>query len=502
MAALGSSFEAWVLQKVRRNGVLVQIALLAALSATLVPPEDAGYTVISLSGQQPIMSANTALIAAATVLNTLVILLFPLSLGVLGPRDARGNADMLIATSPASALSICGGRVLANLLVVLAIAAIAIFFLSTTVAARYGEAPSAMSFAVAGAMVLPPILLSILMGAAIDIFLPQSPAIRSVALFAGFIAIVMCSILGIADFMGVDFLRSLIGTDLENSISIGFIATDPRETFVWQQLSLAGSPIPGERVILSLAITIALVSTTVAGSAFFEAFRRRKMASAFSGGRSNGASLQSRPLEPRELIVTARPAGVSANLPASVLLVAIRTFSASRRAMALLVLAFILALAALPPVFAMSSALFSIALTYSASTHSTVRIATILEMCEPAFARPQALIFSQLCVALPVLASLSPLFLQVELLRVLAIVIAVLLTTSWFSVTHRQHDQQVLGMAVFAGVFYVLAFNDITPSLDILGLGGTSFIAIAIALACTLGLIAWSMRRVSAGTTL
>src|SRR3954466_726573 len=102
------------------------LAFVLATCALLVPAAGASYAVITIDNMKPIMSADTALVAAGIVFSVLLVPVYALALDIGHARDRRLLLDRLHLTVPADNALQSTARLIASALYVLPTAALAL----------------------------------------------------------------------------------------------------------------------------------------------------------------------------------------------------------------------------------------------------------------------------------------------------------------------------------------------------------------------------------------
>lgn len=142
---MAGAFRATVIAELRlrfrTSGLVVRLAVLVILCALLVPPDNASYTVLSIDGMRPAMSADTALLAASLVLSTLIIPVYGLWLDLGRNRDAARDVRELILTVPQRMMYILNARLCAGGITAFISIIGALLILAVTVLTRYGSWP-------------------------------------------------------------------------------------------------------------------------------------------------------------------------------------------------------------------------------------------------------------------------------------------------------------------------------------------------------------------------
>ena len=166
----------WVelLLRLRDTNVPILAACVAAVCILLTPSAEANYAVITFGGMKPVMSAQSALVAAGLVLSLLTLPVYALGLGLGCARDRRLRTGEMLATSPVDAMSIAGGRMVANAIVVLVFSMITLCLVAVAILSRWKDFPGAASMAAYLLIVVPAGLCSLPLAAA-RIGVPLSP---------------------------------------------------------------------------------------------------------------------------------------------------------------------------------------------------------------------------------------------------------------------------------------------------------------------------------------
>jgi len=488
---VGSTVGTEISARLRAPVALLQMFALVALCAALTPTPQGRYTILKFGDRVPVMTAETALIAASVVLNLILLGVLGLVLDMGRVRDSRTGLRLLFTTQPGSPAAIGLGRFLANLLFGLIVFAFAGLVLSTTLLARHGALPGAGSvilFLVIGA---PAIVAAAILGFVIDLLLPQSPPLRSAAALGLWTAVVMASLVGGFDILGAKALLTLGGSAVSaEQLSLGFVPVKGSALFPWPHAAAGGMAVLRDRsaVAAGLLVLGSLAVCALAG--------RLHRISARGGARpaaaNPGATLAA---APSPLPSRAPNAGVAGPL-ASALILGRLLVARSPFAALLLAASFVLGItgSAQPGVvfaIVLATALIGVAGT----TPADLRLAASIERCEPSLARPSAAVFHTLMTWGAMLAAATPSLVDVGPIQSGTAAAAMLVYASWSIWSHRIADMPLLGVGLAGMVLYVVLFNDVPPEADVLGLWNSSPLALSVAVAAAVAALLWLWKK-------
>jgi len=221
-----------------------QIPFLAAgllvFCQALIPPLDAPYAVLTANNLKPVMSADTMMLATGTVFAALAFPAFVLYLGGSRSRDAAAGTEALLLSSsvstPRQALTIAGGRLLANGILAAAITGVALVLLLISVFVRTGRLPAAIPVLSTVGIVGPAVLSSSIFGVTLDAAV-LSNHLKVLAVSALWISLLLLPLFGGgADFFGLRFLGvNMIPGPTPPALAVGFIGGN-MGTILWSDV--------------------------------------------------------------------------------------------------------------------------------------------------------------------------------------------------------------------------------------------------------------------------
>ncbi|HEY4083132.1 MAG TPA: hypothetical protein VGM81_20805 [Burkholderiaceae bacterium] len=472
---------------------LTRFGLLLGLCAMLVPAPDAGYAILNINGLAPRMSASTGLLAAAVVLNAVFIAGYGLLLDVGCGRDGRSGMARLLAVQAVGARLLVLARWAANLVYALALAAIALMMLSTTLYARYAALPSGQAVVMFIGLVVPALVVAAVLGMALDLALPSHPLLRSATALVVWTALTVFSVLGVLDLLGIAALRGSLGdVHAADSLSFGLISTQGTAARPWltlavdTQTSLLASLLLTLEVLVGGGVVVALLGGRLwrQQSVPHPPAARRSPPSLFAAQPDEGL-----PAGRGRKLATADDRLQPASLPRVAMLVWSRLLRRSRLAAGVLVLAAGVAWGAPQAGVALALLLVVPILLLNGTSRAEVMAASSLENCEPALARPRPNVVFALVLLMGLWLVAMPALWRLDTFQALTAMLGMAALVNWLVLTHRHFDRPLLGVAVAGAAVYVVAFNKVPAGADIFGLWQVSGWALVISagLACSLG---------------
>jgi hypothetical protein len=468
---------------------------IVSLAAFLVPPPHASYAILSIGGRPLLLSADTAMIAGATLLNLIVMIVFALALGVGRARDNRTRLARMIATQPASLRSIGAGRFLATILFASAITIAAMLVLSLTIGWRHGAPPSATAFVLFLCLVFPGCMLGCVVAMLTDIVWPLQPPVRALAAFMIWLGAILLSIGNIVDLSGTEMLSSLIGIDTDSqSLSLGFISTNGRDFQPWHDLvpshdfALFARFGVGFVLFLVGLISIIILSPRLQRSVDFD--RRAD---------SNRLSPSATSPEPD---LPEMPAIVPLLKPywAGYLVLA-RLFQRSRAAPALAIIGCLGGVFELPGSINQSLVLLVPFLLFGQTDSSEVNVAATIEKTVPGLAYPDPFILMLIALSATMGLAMAPTLIGFPIVQALTALCSILTLNTWMIWTHRILHAPLLGFSVAGILLYVIAWNNVPLAIDLFGISGSSLSALTLQI-CLLAILSgaiWFSGRLRIG---
>lgn len=484
--AFASVFGVALVRRLRKGRTYVLLLLITALAAALVPADTASYSVINV-GKSPLsMSADTALLAAASVMNVFVLMIYALALDVGHHRDRTIRSHLHASLAPISPVLVLSARTLANAAFLLLALAVAAVILSTTIIARYDALPSGFGLFAFFASVLPVIVLTVLAGLCLDALMPANAIGRSVALFSLVLAAIILSITSVVDILGFDFLRTAIGGERANEISVGFISrADAIKMSEWRSLAsetgAAGYRRAGLVAVLALPFLVALPLAAM------QFVRERPVV--HSPSQLHAVSADEPGLAPSAADF-ALASGQTAGIVGAAWIILARYLRRTKASLLLLILCFVLGLAGVTPALCLSAAYLALMLLFSQTLMVETRMSSTYEACEPALIAPKSGLFTLACLLAITLFAASSTLVRLPAIQALTAGAGLVFAAAWLDATHRREAQPVLGAVVLGGIFYIVAFNDLPPPTDILGFWQADITAMLVAIGLAIASLA------------
>lgn len=493
LSALAATVRTELTLRLRNPTLPVLLAFLFAVCALLVPDPAAHYAVVTIGQKKPIMSADTALVAAGIVFGALLLPVYALVLDIGNARDRGNMLDRLYLTSPANPAVVSTARLLASMTFVIITALLALFVVSSTVVARYKSLPAPSAAALFLLIVVPIGMVAALLAAVLDRFLPERNSAKTALAFAAWIGAVMASIAARPDLFGMSYVRDAMappGSD--PAFSVGVVTTQGMSSIPWQT-----APLASEFALSRLGL-IALMTATAVGFGFLLRLRMNPTAPAKSTG--GVVAAPGAPSGDMSAISIARPttvasvASVSATASASAFAtmrgIVARWLTRSRIAWAAIVITLLLGIRpGGAPGAALAVALTIPMIITSRTSLREARVSATLEMTTAAFFRPSPALMHGWVLALIAIAPALPALARMPVLQAATAMIALIGFAMWLTWTHRCVSRPLLGISSVAVIWYANAFNNMPAQLDILGLRHASTTALLIATVAACGMI-------------
>lgn len=491
---MAGAFRATVIAELRlrfrTSGLVVRLAVLVILCALLVPPDNASYTVLSIDGMRPAMSADTALLAASLVLSTLIIPVYGLWLDLGRNRDAARDVRELILTVPQRMMYILNARLCAGGITAFISIIGALLILAVTVLTRYGSWPGGQALllcfcitGVAGGF-------ATVLGAGAELLGGRRTAIRVIVVFAAWSAAIVMAVTRLADLIGFKALIAMIGNPAAaRSLSFGFIRASDT-VYDWRRFAVSPRPL-----ILAMGLRLLLIAAVGVIVAALASLMSVK--SACDVGRAAASPRMRAWVEDPSVNLQVRSAAESRpKAIASGMVIARRMFRRSRFGGIALLAGF--ALGCVPSVPQGVAMLVILAFPFVVLANisaAEARVVSSLERTEPAFLRignglttAAALIGLMVVAALPALLRMAP-------VQAATAVAALSAVAFWLELCCRHLDRPILGVAVALLAIYVAASNPSLPAADLFGLWHSSAAALAVSASLT-GLTAAVLAKV------
>jgi hypothetical protein len=461
LPALAATVRIELLLRLRDPALPVLLAFLLAACALLVPSPEAPYAILTLDGKKPLMSAETALVAAAVVFGLLVLPVYSLLLGVGHARDRRLHVDRLHLTLPGNGAALIGGRLLAGLVFVLLSTLLSLLAVLSTILARYGGLAPASAVALFFLAVLPVGLFAVAASAILDRCLPERSGVRAALVFGLWFALMALSAMAQWDLFGIRYLAQATATgDARPSLSIGVIAGQAMPAVPWIHAPLTPGFVPF-RLSLILGLVGALIPL-----AFLLSPSPRSVAAA--GGHGTGASMP--PAASRVLAQLPSVRLPTASAWVTVRAIAARWRGRARLIWALMALALALALSTAAPGAALAVAHTVLMAVVSRISQREQQVAATLERTTAAFLRPSPSLLHGGVLALMAAVPALPAFVRMAPVQALTASAGLLAASLWLTWTHRCVQRPLLGISTFSLLWYIDVFNDVPSVVDVLGL--------------------------------
>lgn len=508
VAAIAATVLTELKLRSRSQALPVLLAFVFALCALLVPDPSAHYAVVTMGNRKPIMSADTALVAAGIVFGTILLPVYALALDIGTARDRRNMLDRLYLTSPVSGIVVSSARLFASMMFVLLTTLLALIVVSSTILARYNGVPAPSAVALFLLIVVPVGMFAALLAAVLDRYLPERNGAKTALAFGAWMAVVMTSITTRRDLFGMSYLKHVMAVGPGSpSFSVGVVTTQGMPSVLWQT-----APLTSDFVWSRLGL-IALIVAAGAGLGFLlrlnvnavrsdHAIRsdgagpvvvpiRVRGGVGHDVGYEVGHEVHSVPAAPRFAVATAT---ATASTLATARGIAARWLGRSRIAWAAIVLTLVLSIRpGGAPGVALAVALTVPMIITSRTSVREARVAATLEVTTAAFFRPSPALMHGWVLALLAIAPALPALARMPVLQAATAVLGVVASVFWLMWTHRCAPpcvpRPLLGIAIFATIWYVDVFNDIPAQLDVLGLWHASVLALLIATFVACGMV-------------
>ncbi len=476
---MAGAFRATVITELRlrfrTSGLVVRLAVLVILCALLVPPANASYTVLSIDGMRPAMSADTALLAASLVLSTLIIPVYGLWLDLGRNRDAARNVRALILTVPQRMMSILNARLCAGGITAFISIIVALLILAVTVLTRYGSWPGGQALllcfcitGVAGGF-------ATVLGAGAEL-LGGRTAIRVIVVFAAWSAAIVMAVTRLADLIGFKALIAMIGNPAAaRSLSFGFIRAS-ETVYDWRRFAVSPRPL-----MLAMGLRLLLIAAVGVIVAVLASLMSVKSPCDIGGEPAASPRMRAWVEDPSVNHQVRIPAESCPKAIASGIVMARRMIRRSRFGGIALLAGFGLGcVPSVPRGVAMLVILAFPFLVLSNISAAETRVVSSLERTEPAFLRiGNGLTTAASLIGLMVVAAL-PALLRMPPMQAATAVAALSAVAFWLELCCRHLDRPILGVAVALLAIYVAASNPSLPAADLFGLWHSSAAALAV----------------------
>lgn len=487
-----SAFAPWaammraeLVSKARDTNVPILLAVVAAVCVLLTPPTDAAYAVITFDGMKPVMSAQTAIVAAGIVLGLMTFPIYALRLGIGCARDRRSGTGALLATSPVNSFTVVGARLAANACSMVAFSLLALCLLTVAAASRFHGFPTPASMAAYLLVVVPAGLGALLAGAFADRYLTDHDVAKSLFTILVWSTLMVCSVAASPDVFGVLLLRENAPNGANSAFSIGIVSGENLRRVAWETLTAGSSFVTERLVLVAMLVALSIVLCVLASSGLKPALSRTAVQTvgAQAGAVVVGAT-------PRRV----RPSHVGAVAAASAL--ARHWFRGSRLIVAVSATSFLIAIIAPhSPLVSFGAALLVPLLVASRHRLADAPRLRQFERAIPGLWRPSPSIFTAFVLAASTLLPLVPALVQLPAPRSLHLVVSVILATLWLTWTCVVLRRPLLGISVYTMAWYFECFSSVPGPADLLGLHATTGLAFASALALAVWLAVTVFRK-------
>lgn len=459
----------------RDANVPVLLAFIAAACVLLTPPVDASYAVITFGGMKPIMSAGTSIAAAGAVFGILMFPVYVLGLGLGCTRDRRLGTGLILSTSPVDPAGICCARLLANAAMVMLFSLLVLALVLVVIVSRFGSLPDPGSVLAYLLLVIPAGLCSLPVAALADRYLGDRDGAKAGVAFTVWIALMMCSLLAEPDAFGLTLLRQNAPAGTGGDVTVGIIAAERMGTVPWNVLDLPASFVTTRLWLVLGAVAACVVACVVVRPGMLNALTRRSV---------HGSAAAMIAARPHSSLLRIQPAPIGMYKAAFLLLG--RWLMRAKWIWAVIASALAIGIASPDsPRVALGLALMIPLLIVNSRRLGGEAAVRCFEGTIPALCRPSPLLFTASVLALVTVVPAAPLLAQLPLERTLHIVIAMLAVALWLTWTCAGIGRRLLGISVYALVWYVACFSDIPPAADLLGIRGTALPSLGMALGLT-----------------
>ena len=472
--------------RLRNTSAPIILICAAAAAVLLTPPADANYAVITFGGMKPVMSAGTSIVAAGMVLSLLLFPVYVLGLGVGCSRDRRLRTGAVLASSPVSPATLLCGRMIANAILVVLFSLMSLCLVAVVSASRFKSLPDAAAVAAYILVVVPCGLCSLPAAALLDRYLTDRDGEKASVMIALWSVLMICSIAAWPDVFGLLLLKqnAPAGAGL-SEFSVGVVVADHMGKIPWASVALSPSFVAARLSLMAALLPLFALVCMAAGPGMKAALSRAPERS--PGG---GAA----PVQPRADLPRMRPARMGLLSTAPVLWQ--HWFLRANWTRLSFAAGLLISLAA-PRSTRLT---LGVALLIPLSVFNMRRISgerrlRELERSTAALWRPSPLLFTALVLAAVTAIPVLPAFAQLPAARSVHVAVAILGAALWLTWSCAAMERPLLGISVYAVIWYLESFSDIPPAADLLGFGATSALSFAAALGLTIALGILVLRR-------
>jgi hypothetical protein len=364
-------------------------------------------------------------------------------------------------------------------MVITLVSLLVLLLVSLVIFSRFWSVPGAVSLAAFLSIVIPAGLCSLPIGALIDRFLPDRNAARASVAITLWLMVVTAAIIAWPDVFGLLLLKHNRPAGLQDAeIAIGVIGSHDMVRVVWRSVALPATLVGGRLGIAAGAAVLAAVVAALAGQRFMRAIsvRPRFQRSTVAISTSAGAAGE---------LPRVRPCRVGTLRSAYIL---VRHWLTGHIWMWALIALTIVLSVALPNshrIVVAAALMLPLLIADARRIPSNSQIRQ-LEFSVPAVWRPSPSLFAGFVLAgltaFPTIATLSGL----RPLHAIHTVAGIAALALWLVWTCAGIAKPLLGISVYALVWYVSVFCDIPPQADLLGVGGTAVSSLGATLSACL----------------
>jgi hypothetical protein len=435
--------------RMRDTSAPILLVLMAAVCVLLTPSADAGYAVITFGGIKPIMSAGTSLVAAGVVLSLVMFPIYVLALGAGCSRDRRLGTGATLASAPIPPGALLAGRTLANASIVVLFSVVALALVAAAIASRTHSAPDLFAVAVYLLIVVPCGLCALPLGVLLDRYLGDHDSAKAMATIALWSALMVCAITASPDLFGLAFLReNAPEASAGANLSVGIVVSQNMARAPWTTLNVT----PG-----FVASRFELIAAALIGSAIVCMTAARGLLQTLSRGYGSSRAASAEPTWVPTAPARFRPTRSGA--VRSALLMSRRWFHGAKWTGAFFAVGLCAAvIAPRSPRLALGAAMLVPLSIVNARRISGEAGTRAFESTTAAFWRPSPLLFTALTLALLTAIPVVPVLLQAPFVRGIYWLVTIVAGASWLTWTCAAIGRPLLGISVYALVWYVESF--------------------------------------------
>ena len=469
--------------KLRDTGAPILLACVAALCILLTPPADANYSVITFGGLKPVISAGTSIFSAGIVVSLLMFPLCALGLNVGCARDRRLGTGTLLATSGVNQITLLTGRIVANAILMLAFVLLTLGLVIAVTASRLHSLPDATCLAAFFLVVIPSGLCGLLAGAVMDRCLANSDGAKALVTFVVWSTLMVLSVVARPDCFGLQLLRTNAPRGASSNFAVGIVAAEHLGRVAWTTLTLPAAVL--RSTLFLAAVILAGAIPTALWPGFLESLSVSVQYPAVGAVE---------PVIPTTEMPRVRPRKRATVSTAWVLTQRLLKRGGWVRALFFTALAAALFAPKTPRVSLTIALLIPLAIANARRMPGEGYVRQF-ELSNCSMWRPSPLILTALVLSTVTLIPTFPALVVIPLVQTVQIAAAVAAMTMWLTWTSTGLVRPLLGISVYALIWYVECFGDIKAPADLLGFSGTSCVALSFSMACALTLSITLFRR-------